>query len=69
MNGQHLKALPEEESTAMAAAHLTREGGLLAAAAADSAFTKAAVKLVSKSMVRDPAGVACWCFDELLFYG
>lgn len=50
MNGQHLKALPEEESTAMAAAHLTREGGLLAAAAADSAFTKAAVKLVSKSM-------------------
>ncbi|KXZ47875.1 hypothetical protein GPECTOR_32g488 [Gonium pectorale] len=47
MNGQHLKALPEEESSAMAASHLVSCGLL---ASADTAFAAAAVKLVSKSM-------------------
>lgn len=48
MNGQHLKQLPEEEAAAMAGQHLVACGLL---ASADSAFAKAAVKLVSKSMV------------------
>ncbi|PNW80349.1 hypothetical protein CHLRE_07g313700v5 [Chlamydomonas reinhardtii] len=47
MNGQHLKQLPEEEAAAMAGQHLVACGLL---ASADSAFAKAAVKLVSKSM-------------------
>ncbi|GLC33308.1 hypothetical protein PLESTB_000347800 [Pleodorina starrii] len=47
MNGQHLKNLPEEESTGMAVAHLVSCGLL---ASADSPFAAAAVKLVSKSM-------------------
>jgi hypothetical protein len=58
MNGQHLKLLPEEESAAMAAQHLVKVGLL---ASADSAFAAAAIKLVSKSMVRwSNACVAIW---------
>ncbi|PNH06735.1 Glutamate--tRNA ligase, chloroplastic/mitochondrial, partial [Tetrabaena socialis] len=47
MNGQHLRSLPEEESAAMTTGHLVSCGLL---ASADSAFARAAVKLVSKNM-------------------
>ncbi len=53
MNGQHLRNLPEEESSAMAVGHLISCGLL---ASADSPFAAAAVKLVSKSMVGRCAG-------------
>ncbi|KAG2490199.1 hypothetical protein HYH03_011326 [Edaphochlamys debaryana] len=47
MNGQWFKALPEEQSAAMSGGHLVKAGLL---AQPDSAFVRAAVKLVSKGV-------------------
>ena len=48
MNGQHLKALPEEEASALVAGYMVQAGLLKSA---DSAFAKATLKIVVKNLV------------------
>lgn len=47
MNGQHLKALPEEEASALVAGYMVQAGLLKSA---DSAFAKATLKIVVKNL-------------------